>query len=109
MAFCSNLDLVVVLIHCGFHFSFSSYIGLLNLKWTVFAVSYYTGIAWVIATLFYQTSRLTVDPANALMWLGICIAVIAVFITVVKKIGNNKPRPRALPQIKRTPPVSFMT
>ena len=61
-----------------------------NLKWTIFSVSYLTSLAWLIATLFYQTTRLTTTPETALPWLALCIAVISIFIFVLQRIGRRK-------------------
>lgn len=60
-----------------------------NLKWTIFAVSYLTCLAWLIATMFYQATRLTTTPQTALPWLALCLAIIATFIFTLKKVGNR--------------------
>ncbi len=61
-----------------------------NLKWAIFSVCYLTGVAWTVATLFYQVSQLTVNPASATMWVAICIAIVAIFITVLKLLPKGK-------------------
>jgi ferrous iron transport protein B len=45
--------------------------------WTVFAFAYMTILAWVVAVLFYQSSRLGYDFWPALGWIGICFAILA--------------------------------
>lgn len=82
--------LLFILLYCPCLAAIAAIYRETNLKWTIFSVSYLTGIAWLIATLFYQTTRLTVDPAGGLMWISICITVLAVFIAVLKTIGKNK-------------------
>lgn len=61
-----------------------------NLKWTIFSVGYLTALAWIVSTIFYQVSRLTLTPQSALPWLAFCIVIIAVFVFTLKKIGNIK-------------------
>jgi len=82
--------LLFILLYCPCVAAIAAIYRETNLKWTIFAVSYYTGTAWLLATLFYQTSRLTVEPASGLMWIAICLAVIVSFIIAVKKIGKSK-------------------
>ena len=60
-----------------------------NVKWTIFSVTYLTCLAWVISTLFYQASKLTSTPGSALPWLILCIAIIAIFVFVLKRIGKH--------------------
>jgi ferrous iron transport protein B len=59
-------------------------------KWGIFSVSYLTGLAWIISTLFYQTTQLTQNPKTALGWITICIAIIAIFVSILKVISSNK-------------------
>ncbi len=61
-----------------------------NFKWALFSVSYLTGLAWIVATLFYQCSRLSTAPAAALQWIILCVSIIVLFILVLKKIGTKK-------------------
>ncbi|MFZ2658696.1 MAG: Fe(2+) transporter permease subunit FeoB [Victivallales bacterium] len=48
-----------------------------NLKWTLFSVCYLTGLAWIVSTLFYQFSRLSVAPASAFAWIAACAVLLA--------------------------------
>ncbi len=56
-----------------------------NLGWTVFSTSYLTGLAWLIATIFYQTSRMAVSPGSAIPWLIFCAMILAVFVFGLKR------------------------
>ncbi len=58
-----------------------------NWKWAVFSVGYLTGLAWVVATMFYQASRLLEDPAGALPWLAACGIALAAFPIALKRAG----------------------
>ena len=55
-----------------------------NLKWTIFAVSYLTILAWIIATLFYQITTFVAHPLSSSMWIGISIAMFLVFYISLK-------------------------
>ncbi len=47
-----------------------------NMKWTIFSVSYLTGLAWVTATLFYQLATFFEHPGSSMIWLVVSIGVI---------------------------------
>lgn len=50
-----------------------------NLKWTIFAGSWTTGVAYMTATFFYQAVNIWTSPVRSLFWIG-CEAVICVLI-----------------------------
>jgi len=47
-----------------------------NWKWALFSVTYLTGLAWIIATMFYQLMRFGVQPALSSFWLVTCSVVL---------------------------------
>ncbi len=51
-----------------------------NWKWTVFSVSYLTGLAWIIAVLTYQIGSFSAHPASSAGWIGGMAAVIIAFV-----------------------------
>jgi len=55
-----------------------------NLNWTIFAVSYLTILAWIIATLFYQITTFSAHPIMSTMWILISIAMFLVFYFSLK-------------------------
>jgi len=55
--------------------------------WLVFAFGYLTLLAWVVATLFYQVS---VWRAGSLLWIGICIGIIALSVYIFKVLGRKQ-------------------
>jgi ferrous iron transport protein B len=59
-------------------------------RWAVFSVAYLTTLAWIIATMFYQASRLAVDPASALAWLAGGTAALALFAGGLKMAGKSR-------------------
>ena len=61
-----------------------------NIKWATFSVIYLTAVAWIVSTLFYQTSRLTTAPDQALLWIVGSLSVVAVFIAVLKLMPKGE-------------------
>ncbi len=50
-------------------------------RWMVFAVSYLTLLAWVMATLYFQFATFTQNPESAAGWIGLCFVIlVALFI-----------------------------
>jgi ferrous iron transport protein B len=47
-----------------------------NIRWMAFSVLYTTALAWLVATLFYQSCTLTDHPARSATWLGVCLAIL---------------------------------
>jgi ferrous iron transport protein B len=64
-----------------------------NLRWTVFSVAYLAGLAWVIATIFYQISRISVSPRTALPWVIFCILVLIAFVVGLRRAGGKNDAP----------------
>jgi len=82
--------LLFVLLYCPCLATIAVIYSETNIKWATFSVFYLTAVAWITATTFYQISQLTVNPKNGMIWIGICLAIIAIFITVLKKIPAGK-------------------
>ncbi len=61
-----------------------------NLKWAAGSVLYMTLLAWVIATLFYQASRLMVAPVSAGLWMTGCVVFLAVCIGGLRIAGRGR-------------------
>ncbi|OQY38860.1 MAG: ferrous iron transport protein B, partial [Candidatus Cloacimonetes bacterium 4572_65] len=55
-----------------------------NLGWTVFAVSYLTLLAWIVATMFYQIATFAVHPATSILWISISVAMFLAFYLTLK-------------------------
>lgn len=49
-----------------------------NLRWMLFSVLYTTGLAWVVATMFYQAYTFSRHPAYSTTWLGVAAAMLFV-------------------------------
>jgi ferrous iron transport protein B len=82
--------LLFVLLYCPCLATIAVIYSETNIKWAAFSVTYLTTVAWITATIFYQISQLTVNPKNGMIWIGICLAIITIFITVLKKIPKGK-------------------
>ncbi len=48
-----------------------------NLGWTIFAGLWTTGLAYIVAVVFYQLGTVTANPAGSLLWTGAMLAVFA--------------------------------
>ena len=48
-----------------------------NLGWTVFAGLWTTGLAYIVAVIFYQLGTFSANPAGAMIWTGAMLAVFA--------------------------------
>jgi ferrous iron transport protein B len=60
-----------------------------NLRWTIFAVIYLTLLAWIIATLFYQLSIFTLNPAAAFGWILFSLGLYAAFYLILRFISHK--------------------
>jgi len=49
-------------------------------RWVLFTVSYMTGLAWIVATLFYQLSTFGEHPESSALWIGCAIALLALLV-----------------------------
>jgi ferrous iron transport protein B len=49
-----------------------------NLNWTVFVALWTTGLAYIVASSFYQIARFGQHPAFSAFWLGLMAAVMIV-------------------------------
>jgi len=58
-------------------------------QWALFSASYSTGIAYLIATCFYQIVTFTQHPVFAASWLLICAAVLYAFYYFLKRHANK--------------------
>jgi ferrous iron transport protein B len=63
-----------------------------NMRWTVFAGTYLTLLAWVVATLFYQLATFGRHPGTSLLWVAILGAVFAAFLYGMRKAAGMIPK-----------------
>ncbi len=55
-----------------------------NAGWAIFSVIYLTGLAWIVATIFYQTASFAAHPRSSSIWIASCLAVIAAFYVGIR-------------------------
>lgn len=59
-----------------------------NLKWTIFAGTYLTLLAWTVATLFYQIGTFGRHPGASIMWIIILGAAFSAFLYGMKRAAG---------------------
>ena len=60
-----------------------------NLKWTVFAGVWTTGLAYMASTIFYQLATFGQHPASSLIWVGIEVSVFAIIFIIMRYLGQE--------------------
>jgi ferrous iron transport protein B len=70
-----------------------------NLRWTIFAGTYLTLLAWTVATLFYQLGTFARHPGTSLMWVAILAVAFMAFLYGMRKAGGMIPPTRAAEQV----------
>lgn len=58
-------------------------------QWALFSASYSTGIAYLIATCFYQIVTFTQHPVFASIWLLACTGILCTFYYYLKRHANK--------------------
>jgi ferrous iron transport protein B len=67
-----------------------------NLKWTVFAGAWTTGLAYMAATLFYQIGTIHRDPVGSLTWIVVLSVLFAAVVLTMYHLGRKE---------QKTPPA----
>ena len=63
-----------------------------NLMWTTFVGAWTTGLAYLAATLFYQTATIARHPVSSLTWMAILCGLFAGVVLTMRYIGNKHQR-----------------
>lgn len=61
-----------------------------HLGWATFMVVWSTGLAYLVATLFYQISTFNEHPGGSIIWVAIAAVLIVSVILVFQFIGSKK-------------------
>ncbi|NNJ70356.1 MAG: Fe(2+) transporter permease subunit FeoB [Kiritimatiellales bacterium] len=61
----------------------------IGLRWMLFAVTYLTLLAWVMATAYYQLAVFSINPAASAGWLGLCAAILGTFYIGLRIAGSK--------------------
>ncbi|MFC1498682.1 Fe(2+) transporter permease subunit FeoB [Verrucomicrobiota bacterium] len=61
-----------------------------NIKWTLFSVGYLTGLAWTVATAFYQLATFFDHPGSSASWLVVIAAILVTTYAGLKWKSRRK-------------------
>jgi ferrous iron transport protein B len=61
-----------------------------NWRWTLFSVSYLTGLAWIVATLYYQIASFAIQPKTSTFWIVLNLFIMYGIYKVLKLLSNKK-------------------
>lgn len=59
-------------------------------KWMTFSVVYLTGLAWILATLFYQLATFAAHPAQSAIWVGTILLMGGLFAAALHVVARKK-------------------
>jgi ferrous iron transport protein B len=80
--------LLFILIYCPCVAAVAVIVREAGVGWATFSALYLTGLAWIVATVYYQLATLPEHPATSLMWLGICVGAIAMLYIGLRLKGR---------------------
>jgi ferrous iron transport protein B len=61
-----------------------------NWRWAAFVVGWTTGIAYAVATIFYQGATFARHPQTSMAWIGGLLAAFALLVTVMRILGRRR-------------------
>ena len=61
-------------------------------RWALFVVAWTTGLAYGLATLFYQVANFARDPLAATVWVGVIGAICAAAFIAMRRFGQRPDR-----------------
>ncbi len=61
----------------------------IGVRWMLFAVTYLTGLAWIISTLFFQFATFALHPSASAGWIGLCATLLVSAYFILKKAGTR--------------------
>ncbi len=62
----------------------------LNKKWALFSAAWSTGLAYAVATIFYQLATFKHHPRQSFIWIAAISAIFSIVISIMKRLGSNK-------------------
>jgi ferrous iron transport protein B len=66
-------------------------------RWALFVAGWTTGLAYGVATIFYQAATFAQHPASSAAWIGGMLAAFAVVIAAMRVRGRRRSRRMAIP------------
>ncbi len=67
-------------------------------RWTIFVTLWTTGLAFGLATLYYQIARWDQHPTSSAVWVGGLVAAFIVTLLAMRRAGRQTGRELPLPQ-----------
>ncbi|MFA5687770.1 MAG: Fe(2+) transporter permease subunit FeoB [Kiritimatiellales bacterium] len=67
-----------------------------SFRWMLFAFGYLTGLAWIVATLYYQFATFAQHPSSSAMWIAGLAVFTGLFYAVLKLAGWKKSKKKEL-------------
>lgn len=61
-----------------------------SMGWTVFAVLWSTGLAYVVATAFYQAATFARHPTSSSLWLGGLVMMLVLFVAILHRFAGRR-------------------
>ncbi len=60
-----------------------------NLGWATFSVTYLTGLAWIISTLFYRIATISSAPGESALWISVAAAMLLGGYAALKLLSKH--------------------
>lgn len=64
----------------------------LSLRWAIFSVSWMTGIAYGVATIFYQTATFNRHPYSSVLWISLLLNLFAIVVLMMRNYAFGTPK-----------------
>ena len=66
-------------------------------RWALFVAGWTTGLAYGVATIFYQAATFSQHPASSAAWIGGMLAAFAAVIVAMRVRGQRRSRTTTIP------------
>jgi len=80
--------LLFILIYCPCVAAMAVIVREAGVGWATFSALYLTGLAWIVATVYYQLATLPAHPAGSFLWLGVCVGAVALLYLGLRLKGR---------------------
>lgn len=62
----------------------------INMGWTVFVASWTTGLAYLVATVYFQLATLALHPASSIIWVFFALVYIVLIFMIMREFGEYR-------------------
>ncbi len=66
-------------------------------RWTIFVAAWTTGLAYALATLYYQTATYVNHPQSSLFWIAGIVTAFVLFFLALRHYGQESGKPAGIP------------